>query len=235
MRLRSLIFSALLLSFASLRAHAAQTVDLRLALAVDCSFSVSEDRFELQRHGYAMAFRSPQVLNAIRSGGGTGSIAVTLFQWTGYDLQTQIVPWTVIKDAAGAQAVADAIDRGPRQLFRGGTSISGAIDHAMTLFASSPYASARRTIDVSGDGSNNSGRPAEDARDAAVKQGVVVNGLPILTVEPDLDVYYRTHVVGGDGSFMIPARSFDAFAQAIQRKLIQEIAARPSGNALAAN
>ena len=37
-------------------------------------------------------------------------------------------------------ALAAAIEAAPRQLFGGGTSISGAIDHAMTLFPTSPYA-----------------------------------------------------------------------------------------------
>jgi uncharacterized protein DUF1194 len=158
---------------------------------------------------------------------------VTLFQWTGYTLQTEILPWTVIKDEASAKAVADKIESTPRELFRGGTSISGAIDHAMTLLASAPYASPRRTIDVSGDGSNNNGRPAEEARDEAVKQGVVINGLPILTIEPDLDVYYRTDVIGGPGSFMIPVHSTDDFTQAVLRKLIAEISGQPPHTHLA--
>ena len=227
MRLRPFTISVLTLMLACTGAAAAQNVDVQLVLAVDASGSVSQDRFELQRHGYALAFRSPKVLDAIRSSGGNGAIAVTLFQWTGQYRQKEVLPWTVVKDEASARAVADVIDQGPRQLFGGGTSIGGAIDHAMTLFPSSSYTSPRRTIDVSGDGSNNSGRPAEEARDDAVKAGVVINGLPILSVEPDLDVYYQTNVIGGEGSFIIPVASFDVFAQAIQRKLIAEIAGLP--------
>ncbi len=37
-------------------------------------------------------------------------------------------------------------------------------------------------IDISGDGSNNLGRPAEQARDEAVKMGIRINGLPILAL-----------------------------------------------------
>ena len=67
---------------AKAQTQALPTTDILLVLAVDASGSVNQTRFELQRRGYADAFRSQQVLNAIR-GGSTGSIAVTMVQWTG--------------------------------------------------------------------------------------------------------------------------------------------------------
>ncbi|MGH6672909.1 MAG: DUF1194 domain-containing protein [Xanthobacteraceae bacterium] len=201
-------------------------VSIALVLAVDCSYSVSNDRFELQKRGYAAAFRNLQVLNAIRSL-GTQSIAVTMFQWTGPLLHVVVADWTLIKDEASADAFADTIAAAPRRLFRGGTSISGAIDYARVLFAQSRYKGARRIIDVSGDGSNNSGRPATAARDEAVADGIGINGLPILTVEPGLDHYYRDNVIGGPGAFMIPVANYDSFADAILKKLIDEIAVGP--------
>jgi hypothetical protein len=79
-------------------------------------------------------------------------------------------------------------------------------------------------IDVSGDGSNNRGRPANLARDDAVAAGIGINGLPILALEPDLDRYYYDNVIGGPGAFVITARSYEAFADAILKKLITEIA-----------
>jgi Protein of unknown function (DUF1194) len=199
------------------------TTDLLLVLAVDASGSVNQTRFDLQKQGYAAAFRHPQVLSAISSG-STQSIAVTMVQWTGPALHVQAVPWTLIKDKATAFAFADAIEAAPRQLFSGGTSISGAIDHALLLLASSPFKGLRRTIDISGDGPNNRGRIVTDARDQAVRQGVVINGLPILSLEPLLDRYYFDQVIGGPGSFMIPAESYDTFASAVLKKLIREIA-----------
>ena len=209
-------------------ARAAPPVDLVLVLAVDASGSVSQQRFELQKQGYAAAFRDSRVLNAIRSGAAQ-SVAVTMFQWTGPRLHIQVVPWLLIKDEASANAVAAAIEAAPRQLFGGGTSISGAIDYARLLLAQAPYEPARRVIDVSGDGSNNSGRPVTLARDEAVGAGVGINGLPILTVEPDLDRYYRDFVIGGPGAFMVPATSYETFAEAIIKKLINEIAANDPG------
>ena len=199
-------------------------VSVALVLAVDTSGSVSMDRFELQKQGYATAFRNPQVLSAVRSL-GTQSIAVTMFQWTGPLLHVVVADWALIKDEASADAFAGAIDAAPRRLFRGGTSISGAIDYARVLLAQSPYKGARQVIDISGDGSNNSGRPVTMARDEAVADGVGINGLPILTVEPGLDHYYHDNVIGGPGAFMIPAANYDNFADAILKKLINEIAA----------
>jgi hypothetical protein len=198
-------------------------VDLQLVLAVDASGSVDETRFELQKQGYAAAFRNRQVLNAIRSG-QTQAISVTMVQWTGPALQVQVVPWTRVGDEDSAAALAEAITAAPRRLFSGGTSISGAIDYAMTLWRTSPYQGTRRVIDVSGDGANNRGRPAAFARDEAVREGVAINGLPILTLEPDLDQYYEDNVIGGPGAFVVAARSYDNFADAILKKLITEIA-----------
>ena len=201
------------------------TTDILLVLAVDASGSVNQTRFELQRRGYAEAFREPQVINAIR-GLSTGSIVVTMVQWTGPAMQIQVLPWTLIKDAASANAFAAAIEAAPRQLFGGGTSLSGAIDHAMLLLPSAPYRGLKRVIDVSGDGSNNRGRDVREARDEAVRAGVIINGLPIVSIEPDLDKYYFENVIGGPGSFIVTADSYENFAKAIARKLVLEIAMR---------
>lgn len=199
-------------------------VALVLVLAVDASGSVSNDRFELQKQGYAAAFRNRHVLNSIRSL-TKQSIAVTMMQWTGPELHVQTVDWTLVKDEVSVNALADAIEATKRQLFGGGTSISGAIDYAATLFPISPFAAPRRVIDVSGDGSNNRGRPAALARDAAVAAGIGINGLPILALEPDLDRYYYDSVIGGPGAFVVAARNYETFADAILKKLIIEIAA----------
>ena len=192
-------------------------------LAVDASGSVDQVRFELQKRGYVAAFRHARVLQAIRSGPHQ-AIAVTMAQWTGPALQVQVVGWTLVGDERTAASFAAAIERAPRQLFCGGTSISGAIDYAMTLFPKSPYRGGRQVIDVSGDGSNNRGRAVTLARDDAVAAGADINGLPILALEPDLDRYYRDNVIGGPGAFVVTARDFENFGEAILKKLIAEIA-----------
>lgn len=203
-------------------------VDLQLVLAVDVSGSVTRPRFELQRDGYAAAFRSAEVQAAIaraRSGG----IAVTMTQWTGPALQRIVVPWLRLASAADCEAMARAIETGPRQLFAGGTSISGAIDHARYLLAQCPFSGPRgvqprQVIDVSGDGENNRGRLVDQARDEAAARDITINGLPITLIEPNLDAYYRDHVIGGPGAFLIVAESYETFAGAVRRKLVQEMA-----------
>jgi hypothetical protein len=208
----------------TLRPAAAQTpVDLQLVLAVDASGSVDQYRFELQKNGYIAAFRHARVLEAIRSG-PSRAIAVTMVQWTGPMMQAQVVGWTWVGDEESAASFAAAIERVPRQLFGGGTSISGAIDHAVTLFPRSPFRALRRVIDVSGDGSNNRGRAVTLSRDEAVAAGIGINGLPILALEPDLDRYYHDSVIGGPGAFVVAAQNYETFADAILKKLITEIA-----------
>ena len=218
---------ALLIFLSALLARPVETraeeVDLALVLAVDASGSVNQQRFEMQKRGYVEAFRNPRVWRAIQSG-MRGAIAVKMFQWTGPFLQREAVGWMIIRDQASAEAFAKAIEEGPRQLYGGGTSISGAIDHGVRMLEEAPHQAARRVIDVSGDGENSSGRLARVARDAAVAQGIVINGLPILAFEPFLDRHYEQEVIGGEGAFMIVAKNFETFGDAVLRKLIAEIA-----------
>jgi hypothetical protein len=205
----------------------ADAVDLRLVLAVDASGSVNASRFELQQQGYAAAFRHPRVLRAIQSG-SRGKIAVTMMQWTGPALQVQVVPWSIIASDEDMRAFAAAIAGTTRRLFSGGTSLSGAIDHGARLLSECPHQATRSVIDISGDGRNNRGRAAIEARDEAVAAGIVINGLPILELDPTLDDHYLNNVVGGPNSFMVPAQSFAEFADAILKKLVTEIAGQPA-------
>jgi Protein of unknown function (DUF1194) len=215
---------ALFLLVAPAATHAQdRSVDLQLVLAVDASGSVDQYRFDLQKRGYVAAFRHERVLQAIRSGPHQ-AIAATMVQWTGPFMQIQVAPWAMVGDEPSAGAFAAAIERAPRQLFGGGTSISGAIDHAMTLFPRSAFRASRRVIDISGDGSNNRGRPVTLARDDALAAGVAINGLPILALEPDLDRYYYDQVIGGPGAFVVAAKDYETFGEAILKKLITEIA-----------
>ena len=207
-------------------AKAQTPVDLQLALAVDASGSVDQRRFNLQKQGYVAAFQNPRVISAIRSG-PYQSIAVTMFQWTGPRMQFEVIPWMVISDEASALQVSRAIAAVPRRIFGGGTSISGAIDFGVTRFARGEIVSDRKVIDISGDGSNNGGRPVSRARDDAVALDITINGLPILAFEPWLEEHYRDEVIGGPGAFLIAAQDFESFGDAIVKKLIAEIANLP--------
>ena len=206
-------------------ARAEGKVDLALVLAVDVSASIDKSRFELQRDGLSAAFYSEAVINAVASGENK-AIVVTLVEWSGASNQKQVLPWTLINDVDSARAFGSAVAEAPRA-FSDFTSISGAIDFSVPLFALSGYEATRRVIDVSGDGSNNSGRPINDSRDEALAKGIVINGLAIIASEPLLERYYRENVIGGEGCFVVVAKDFDAFATAILNKLVKEIAALP--------
>jgi hypothetical protein len=212
------------------RARAEDPVDVALVLAVDVSRSIDEDEARLQREGYRAAVSDPRVVEAIR-GGMTGAIAVAYTEWAGIEFQRLVLPWTRIASARDAEAWAGALAQAPRASLSW-TSISGALDHARGVMAASPFEATRKVIDISGDGVNNSGPPAEAARDRAVAEGITINGLPILNDRPTfgrpppmpLDQYFRESVIGGPGAFMIPVEDFEAFGQAVRRKLIREIA-----------
>ncbi len=205
-------------------------VDVELVLAVDISYSMDPDEQKLQREGYIQALTSREFLTAIREG-GHGKIAVTYVEWAGPATQKVVVPWRLIDGPEAADAVAAEIARAPTSR-ASRTSISGALKFARTLFDDSGYRGARRVIDVSGDGANNSGPLVVPVRDAIVAEGITINGLPILlkrlnyaTMDiEDLDIYYEDCVIGGPGAFVIPIREPEKFIEATRQKLLLEIA-----------
>src|SRR5258706_3045713 len=114
-------------TFAGAQTGPAQTaVDVTLVLAIDASGSVEDDRFELQKRGFAAAFRDPRVLQAIRAGDHQ-SIAVLMLQWTGPPLQEVMVPWTLVRDEGSAADLAANLEGSQRRLMGCGTSLSGAV------------------------------------------------------------------------------------------------------------
>jgi uncharacterized protein DUF1194 len=215
-------------------ALAIEPVDLMLVLASDVSRSVDHPKFLLQRDGYAAAVSNPQVLEAIKSG-PHGKIAISFVEWSGFGAQKLVIDWMAIDGQASARKFGDLVVEAPRS-FADRTSISGGIDFAAGQFARAPFEAPRRTIDVSGDGTNNAGRDVRIARDEALAQGITINGLVILsdrqvpwnaehTNPPGgLEQYYRDNVMGGPGSFVMVAEDFQSFGRAIIKKMIAEIA-----------
>ena len=205
MRFISTSVSTWLLTTAALLAKSAPAAGagLALVLAVDVSASVTADSYLLQRDGIARAFENPRLVNAISA--LPGGIEALVLEWSDPDRIAITVGWTRLADTTGATAFAAAV-----------------FDHA-------PEPAARRIIDISGDGMANFGLPPAVARDRTVAAGISINGLAILTEEPWLEAYYRSNVIGGPGAFVLAARDFRSFADAMLRKLVQEVAdAAPS-------
>ncbi len=223
--------AAPLARFADTRPNAIP-VDVELVLAVDVSYSMDPDEQALQREGYRLALTSKEFMQALHEG-AQGKIAVTYVEWAGAHDQQVIVPWRLIEGPELADAVAAEIARAPyRRASR--TSISGGLNFAQGLFATSGYRGLRRVIDVSGDGPNNSGVPVAPVRDEIVNKGIVINGLPLMLKRPyggmmdieHLDWYYEDCVTGGPGSFVIPVRGREQFVEATRNKLVLEVAGR---------
>ncbi len=122
---------ALVIGFWSPAARAETEVDLALVVAVDISFSMDTDEQALQREGFAEAFRSRLVHDAIR-GGVLGRIAVTYMEWAGANDQKIIVPWTILDNPEGLLSFADKIASTPLSRAQR-TSISSAIDFGARL------------------------------------------------------------------------------------------------------
>ena len=229
---------------------AATPVGLELMLLVDTSGSVVTSEYDLQKLGYVNAFNSAAVQNAILNS-KLGAIAVTYIEWSGVSEQAVKVGWTLINSVASAQAFASALS-GVSRSYSGLTAVQSAINNTYKNFGNevtggvgngsgNGFESLRQVIDVSGDGSNNDGIGGVTSttwtavgRDAALGAGVdAINGIAILTDEPNLlTAYYTPFVQGGTNAFSTSVTGFDTFSAAIGRKLEREIRNVPEPGSL---
>ena len=231
--MRAAFAAVALVLFAYSGEPCAADADLQIVLAADVSRSIDDGEFDLQRKGYAAALTDPRVLTAIHAR-ANGALGVCFVEWSGEEEQHVVVDWTEIRDEEDAASVAAAILAAPRS-FMGRTSISAAIDFSMSRFAAAKWQAPRRVIDISGDGTNNSGPSVTDARDQAIANGVTINGLAIVNDRPNLGYsahtqppgglpfYYSQNVIGGPNAFLIVVKDFNSFADAMANKLAKEI------------
>jgi hypothetical protein len=212
---------------------AGEAVDLALVIATDTSRSIDEQEARLQREGVAAALRHPDIIAAIQSG-YRRKIGIAYIDWSSSVFTTVVVNWRTVSDLASADVYARLLTEAPITLGQR-TSISEGLELATKLLHDGSMDAPRRVIDISGDGPNNHGRGVEEVRAEVLARGITINGLPILNDRdqfgpgfflPDLDDYFRGCVIGGPGAFVIVARDFVDFAQAVRRKLIFEIAGR---------
>ena len=201
-------------------------VDLELAFVVDASGSIDEEEMALQRQGYATALAHPRVLKAIKSG-FLQSISVAYIEFAGFQCTRLTVGWGRITDKNSAEEYGARILAAKRNLCFGGNAVSEALAFAAASIDENKFEGTRRVIDISGDGPNTMGEPVQLVRDAIVKKRIIINALAIRRDSmPDLPEYFRNSVTGGPGSFVLKAQDRKSFAEAIQRKLIREIADR---------
>jgi hypothetical protein len=223
--LRRRRFATVAIAFAAvILTTPARAAAVALVLAIDVSESVSSERYLLQHEGIARAFEAPLLVEAI--GAAPGGIEALVLEWSDPDKIAITVGWTRINNRAGAAAFAASV-RATQRTSNGLTAIGSALLAAAAAFEHLPEPAGHRVIDISGDGMANFGVPPATARDTLVSQGITINGLAILSEEPWLDEYYRSNVVGGPAAFVLVAKGFDSFADAMLRKLVQEVASAP--------
>lgn len=199
---------------------AGTAVDVELVIAADVSQSMDLDEHTLQRKGYVEAFRQPDMIAAMLAG-KTHRIAVAYVEFGDEDAPRAAIPWTIIDSQAAAAGFADHM-AGREIRGRGRTSISNLLPAAVNLMETNDISSARRIVMVSGDGANASGPPVTGARDAAVKRGATIIGLPIMLNKPrlqgdidDLDIYFSQCVAGGPNAFALKLTRRQDIADAI--------------------
>ncbi|MEM8629706.1 MAG: DUF1194 domain-containing protein [Pseudomonadota bacterium] len=210
----------------------AQDVDLELVLLADASGSIDTGEIAFQRQGYADAIADPRVIAAIQNT-AYGSVAVTYVEWGDQFSQAIVVPWTVIRTQADAEAFGTALMEPPRRAF-GRNAIGAALLKGKELIESNEIDGWRKVIDISGDSANNwNGPTIAQARAQVLAAGITINGLPILCrscngrpSNADLERLYREKIIGGPGAFVVTADDMATFADAVRRKLILEISGR---------
>lgn len=216
------LFASLLLitGLSSFNAQAV-LVDLELQLLADISGSVNATEYSLQLGGYEAAFRNASVIDAIENG-LIGSIAVQYIEWSSG--QSIVHNWFQISDSASANAFADLLNGTIRSNTVGSnTGVGSAITFGASLFNNNGFEGTRLVMDVSGDGTANTGVDTATARDSALAGGVnAINGVTI-GGSASLDAWYLANVVGGPNSFLESAATFADFTTAIRSKLIREI------------
>lgn len=248
-RRRALLAAFLAVLLPAPRVPAQESVATALVVSVDVSGSVDDARYRLQMEGIAEALEDPAVLGAIRS--DPRGIAFALVAWA--DTARLAVAWRTIRsrsDAAATAAQVRAVPRVPGEFTCLGQMLRTVSSSVMPLL---PVAADRVVIDVSGDGIDNctDADAIRAERDGLLADGTTINGLPILVPgENDvvgvgayrapgyglrelpgqtdrdgttLDAWFRAHVVGGPGAFLLAARGYGDFARALRQKFVMEI------------
>jgi hypothetical protein len=215
-------------------------VALELALVIDVSGSVSTDEYNLQRDGYASAFQNAGIQSQIVSLAGAGGVAVNVIQFA--SSATQSIGWTLLTDVASINSFAAAIGGMARAATVGTmTGIANALSFATDTILLNTYEGARMVIDLSADGVENTAfgcntttcTAVQAVRNDAFAEGIVINGLPILTdLGQTLQTYFVNNVITSNG-FSQPAANFDDFGRAVAIKIGRELSPVPEPGSLA--
>lgn len=199
-------------------ANLAEACDTALILTIDVSNSVDPGEYRLQRDGLALALEDPEVIEAMVQ----NAAAIMVVQWSGEDKQEVSIPWTRIQTALDVRSLSEQAWVLPRAFVLSDTAPAEALYFAMDQFADVPDC-RRRVIDVSGDGTPNSGSDVRFARNAAERAGITINAIAIESMGLAISNFYRGSVVTRNG-FVITARTHREYPVSIRMKIIRELA-----------
>jgi len=198
----------------------ASACGLALLFAMDVSLSIDDTEYQLQSRGMAMALQQADVQQVI--GSVPGGVAMSVLQWSGGGEQFVTLPWTLVSDPTEIDSFAAKIMVMPR-MFVGDTAPGSALEYGVVLHDSNPWTCARLVIDLSGDGSQNTGYDTGVASRLAVNYGITVNGLAILGSDRRIVQFFIRNVVRGPKSFLETTNGFEDFEEAFHKKLLREI------------
>jgi len=196
---------------------AARACDTALVLTMDVSNSIDVAEYRLQTDGLADALLDGEIIDAMV----TGEIALAVVQWSGEDRQELSVGWTRMTSQADVLAFSARARAMERAFVLSDTAPAEAIAFAADLFDTVPDCK-RRVIDVSGDGSANSGGNVGQARNDAERRGITINGIAIEGIGVAITTFFERAIISRDG-FVITARGHREYPDAIRRKILREV------------
>ncbi len=191
-------------------------------IALDGSASVTFQEFGAITGGIAAALHDPEVMAALQAGPRRASL-LSLLLWSGVGAHEVMVDWSRVASTADVAAFAQEVADVPRIVPAGETAIGEALLAAGALLAALPAPATRHIVDVAGDGRSNAGIAPGPVRDRLAADGVTINGLCVLHEEADLLQSYAAEVIGGPGAFAVACPDYEAFAEAMRRKLVREL------------
>jgi Ca-activated chloride channel family protein len=204
-------------TFISLAPVAAQACDTALILTIDVSNSVDTVEYRLQTDGLADALQDPAIIDTMVAGGTT----IAVVQWSGEDKQTVSIPWTQIRTALDVQSLSQRARQLERAFVLSDTAPGEAILFSLKLFDQVRNCT-RRVIDISGDGTPNSGSDVRAARNLAERQGVTINAIAIESMGLAITNFFRSAVITRNG-FVMTARTHREYPATLRAKILREI------------
>ncbi|MEM6440643.1 MAG: DUF1194 domain-containing protein [Pseudomonadota bacterium] len=195
---------------------------LALALGLDISSSVNSREYAIQLGGLANALRAPDIQEAMLT--QSGEVWITVYEWSGWQQQDVILPWSPMRAQADVEAAALRLDAHRRVYEDFSTALGRAMRYGAELFRALPRRCDRQVIDLSGDGVNNDAETPTQIRASGVLNGITLNALVIDGAYPSPVEQYRDQVITGPGAFMLVARNgFDDYPDLIRGKLLREL------------